>query len=89
MTNMKRLATIILCLLPLMASGQELERLHPVKVVTITPVAKDTTHYERHSPGWFEHMMDTPKIDFYECRGNTSVVGYLMKTSDSSHRASF
>lgn len=89
MTNMKRLATIILCLLPLMATGQELERLHPVKVVTITPVAKDTTHYERHSPGWFEHMMDTPKIDFYECRGDTSVVGYLMKTSDSSHRVSF
>lgn len=86
---MKRLILDLFCLLPLVASSQELERLHPVKVVSIAPVPKDTTHYDRDSPEWFEHIMDTPKIDFFECRGDTGVVGYLMKTSDSSRRASF
>ena len=81
------LLLIILCLLPLMAVGQE--RLEPLKVVSIAPVPKDTTRYEHGTPEYWFHITDTPKLDFFECRGDTGVVGYLMKTADSVHRHSF
>ena len=64
---MKRLTLIVLCLLPLLSMGQELERLQPLEVVSIAPVPKDTTHYDRNSPEWQEHVGDSHEIDFFEC----------------------
>lgn len=83
---MKKLL-FILFLVPLMASGQQLPRLHAVRVAKITLVPKDTTRYDRNAPEYWDHVMDSPKIDFYECRNDEGVVGYLMTTADSARRA--
>lgn len=83
---MKRLTLIVLCLLPLLVMGQEAERLRPLEVVSIVPVPKDTTHYERYSPGWQEHVGDSQEIDYFECRSDTGVVGYLLKAANTIGR---
>lgn len=83
---MKKLTFIVICIFPLMTAGQG--RLEPLKVTSITPVPKDTTHYDRNSPEWWEHVMDSPKIDFFVCRGDTGVVGYLLTTTDTTERLS-
>lgn len=83
---MKRLTLIVLCLLPLLAMGQEAERLRPLEVVSIAPVPKDTAHNNRNSPEWREHRGDKSEIDFFECRGDTNVVGYLMTATDTIGR---
>ena len=43
---MKKLLPIAFCLLSLIASGQDLIGLRPMRVVSIAPVPKDTTHYD-------------------------------------------
>ena len=85
---MKRLIIILLCLLPLSVIGQELERLCPIKVASIVPVQKDTTHYDRNSLEWSSQTGDT-NIDFFECRSDTGVVGYLMKSNEYFQRLFF
>ena len=77
---------IALCLLPMMATGQELPRLHPVRVTKMAPVPKDTTRYDRNSPEYWDHVLDSPRMDFFECRNDEGVVGYLMTTTDSARR---
>ena len=85
---MKRLIFILLCLLPLSVIGQELERLCPIKVASIVPVQKDTTHHDRNSLEWSSQTGDT-NIDFFECRSDTGVVGYLMKSNEYFQRLFF
>lgn len=83
---MKKLLPIAFCLLPLIASGQDLTRLHPMRVVSIAPVPKDTT---RHSELDLLSDGSDTLIDFYACSGDKGVVGYLMKTTDFFQRSFF
>ena len=83
---MKKLLPIAFCLLSLIASGQDLNRLRPVRVVSIAPVPKDTTCYSELD--LLSAGSDT-LIDFYACSGDKGVVGYLMKTTDFFQRSFF
>ena len=83
---MKKLLLIAFCLLPLIAGGQDLIGLRPMRVVSIAPVPKDTTHYSELD---FLSASSDTLIDFYACNGDKGVVGYLMKTTDLFQRSFF
>lgn len=83
---MKKLLPIAFCLLSLIASGQDLIGLRPIRVVSIAPVPKDTTHYDELD---FLSAGSDTLINFYACSGDNGVVGYLMKTTDFFQRSFF
>ena len=83
---MKKLLLIAFCLLPLIAGGQDLIGLRPMRVVSIAPVPKDTASCSELD---FLSAGSDTLIDFYACSGEEGVVGYLMKTADFFQRSFF
>lgn len=81
------LATIILLGVVMLNNSfaQELEHIQPIKVTEISLVRHDSAQFQNALQQHLCSYIDT-NITFYECRNNTTTVGYLLKVRDSHNR---